>query len=128
MDTLVPLTIADGILSVFGTVLTEASILPDSKMMNQFFGEKKVSERDLLEIPAIDVSGVKFIKVPSDFAMGQSEIDEKHIDKFQSDGLSQGLIEQMKIHTPQRRANYESLLLNQIKKEELKRPDDDARI
>lgn len=127
MDSLIPGTIVDGILSVFCNVLTEASILKDNKMMSQFF-DGKVYESDLLEIPTIDVSGAKFIKVPSDFAMGLPEIDEKHIDKFRSDGLSLYIIEQIKIQTPQRRANYELQLLNQIKKEELKRPGDDARI
>jgi len=113
--------IVDGLLAKFGSVTPREFIIRNPALLKKF-------DQAFSTVPLIDISRVKFLKVPSNFAMGNDD-DSETIQRLKNDdGLSDGLIEQIKISTPAKRAYHERLLLENINQAKLETPRDDDKI
>jgi hypothetical protein len=112
--------IVDGLLAKFGSVTPREFIIRNPALLKKF-------DQAFSSVPLIDVERVKFLKVPSNFAMGNN--DGETIEKLKKDyGITDGLIEQIKISTNVKRAYHERLLVENINQAKLETPRDDDKI
>lgn len=112
--------------SITSLILSKFEDIP-----HQFIKKKKLCDDDdiLPSIPMIDFNLVKLVSVPTLFASGDEEFDEKCIKKFKEvDHLSDSYIQKLKLETPLSRAYRKKLYDNAISSLGLKSPRDDKKL
>lgn len=111
-------SIIDGLLNKFGSVTPREFLIHDQEILKKF-------DQAYSTVPLVDIDKVKFIKVPSNFAMGDQESDEKAAEKMKKDhSLDDGWIEEIKLATQHKRAYHERLLIENINQQKLELPRD----
>lgn len=111
-------SIIDGLLNKFGSVTPREFLIHDQEILKKF-------DEPFSTVPLVDISKVKFIKVPSNYAMGDAEMDAKATEKLKADhALDDGWIEEIKIATQHKRAYHERLLIENINQQKLEMPRD----